>query len=390
MLVRLGTIFSRIFLATAGFLVLWSVIVFMRTGGWHLANLAETLAFYHINVSDFGLLGLRAIYAVLGQGWLAAYFAICGAIIALASAKAAPGSTWSYLRAIVISPFTLIHLTITSFFYVVRGIVKYTFIAVITCILLTCVWWGLNYFMFAYQFSDSESCSLRQAMFAAVEQFDFDYDCADASGVSPNEDRRYYILFMANGTSTPADSGHAWLATAALKKGDKGDFLLTDYVVTGYGPSGAPTGECFALLTRLYLIIRPTIPLPSNLEAHWCEGGTTRADGPPPIHAPAGIPMPKTADPKAVDAMLGVNPTVVFAVSINQNQYERANRKIATTAKDRPNYQLLLHDCTTFVRDVAEYVGLYAPPRILAPYPAESISSIMRYNMRHNKEQPTN
>ncbi|MCP1848386.1 MULTISPECIES: hypothetical protein [unclassified Bradyrhizobium] len=389
MLVRLGTVFSRIFVAAAIFLILWAVIAFLRTGSWHLVTLAETLAFYHIVVPDFGLPGLRDIYAVLGQGWLAAYLVIFGTLFALTSAKAAPGSTARYLKLIFLSPFTLIGLTIASFFNVVRGIVKYTFIAVMTCVLLTCVWWGLNYFFYAYQFSDSASCSLRQTIFGAVPKFDFDYDCADASGMASNEDKRYYILFMANGTSVEADSGHAWLATAALKKVNNGEFLLTDYVVTGYGPKGPPTGQCYPLLARLYLVIRPIIPLPSNFEAHWCEGGTTRADGPPPTHAPAGTPLPKTADPKAVDAMLGVNPTVVFAVSINQNQYDRANRRIDATAKKPPNYQLLLHDCTTFVRDVAEDVGLYVPPRMLAPYPAESIYSIMKYNMRHNKEAPS-
>jgi hypothetical protein len=389
MLVRFGTVFSRIFLATTAFLILWAAVAFIRTGVWHLASLADALAFYRITVPDFGLPGLRAIYAAIGRGWLVAYFAIFGTLIALASAQAAPGSTWSYLRTIFLLPLTFIELTITSFSYVVRGVVKYTFIAIMTCVLLTCVWWGLNYFLYAYQFADSETCSLRQTMFA-VPQFDFAYDCADASGVAPNEDKRYYILFMANGAADAANSGHAWLATAALKKSEKGDFLLTDYVVTGYGPNGGPpSGQCYPFLTRLYLIIRPTIPLPSRFENYWCLGGTTRPDGPPATHVPAGIPLPKTADPKAVDAMLGVNPTVVFAVSINRNQYDRALRKIDATTKKPPNYQLVLHDCTTFVRDVADDIGLYVPPRLLAPYPFESIYSIMKYNMRHNKERST-
>jgi hypothetical protein len=385
MLLRLGVVFSRIFLASAALLLIWAIAAFLRTGIWHAISLAEALAFYRITVPDFGLPGLAAIYAFLGSKWLLFYFLLFGAMIAVASARAAPGSTIEYLKFILLLPYKIAEMTISGLFYVIRGIIKYTFITLGSFVVLVCLWWGMNYFLFAYKFEDSPSCALRQTMFGQVPRFNFIYDCADASGVASTEDQRFYVLFMANQEHPgPNDSGHAWLATAALKRSN-GDWLLTHYEVTGYGPPGGPpTSPCYPTIERLYLVIRPAIPFSSMIEQHWCEKGGVRADGPPPIDNPAGVPVPKVTDPSAVDAMLGVRPAVVFAVSISKTQFEKAQHFIAEQRKAPSNYQLGLNDCTTFVRDVASAIRLYVPPRLLAPYPSESIFALMTYNLRQS------
>jgi hypothetical protein len=387
MLVRVGVIFSRLFLAGALFLLIWAIVAFMRSGSWHPVNLAEALSYYKLRVPDFGLPGLSAVYGIVGSSWLFASLLVLGLMIALASAKAAPGSTTNYFRSILLLPVTIVLVTIGSFFHVVKSVAKYTFVAITSLVILICIWWGANYLLFAHKFSDSASCALRQTAFGDVN-FDFIYDCVDASGVAPTEDHRYYVIFMARENHPDfARTGHAWLATMGLKRAASGDFLLTDYDVTGYGPvtGGGVPAECHPLLTRFYLTIRPIVPFLSLMEQYWCLKGSVHAEG-PVIHDPAGRPLPKGAAPSAVDAMLGVHPAVVFAVSINHDQYNKVRQIIVDQMKAPPSYQLGLHDCTTFVRDIAEAIQLYVPPRVFAPYPSDSVYVIMQSNEKQISE----
>src|SRR5215510_9600649 len=125
MLLRFGVIFSRIFLAAAASFLVGAIVTFIRTGLWHPLKLADICAFYRVVVPDFRLPGLAVVYGVAGSIWIFAYLLALGLALALASAKAAPDSTTEYLRGILLLPITITRLTISGFFYVIRGVIKY-------------------------------------------------------------------------------------------------------------------------------------------------------------------------------------------------------------------------------------------------------------------------
>lgn len=386
MLVRLGVVLSRSLLFIATLLLILGVISFIQSGAWHLVTLAEVLALYRINVSNFGLPGLQALYQVLGSIPLFVYPLIIGLVIAAASATTSANPTKEYFREILRLPITVSTLTITGFFGFIRTVISYTFIFCFSVLTLTVIWWSINHFAFSHSFPDIPDCDLRPTSVGQA-RFPFLFRCADASGSRLESDRRHYVLLIASQENPdPTSTGHAWLATVALRL-ENGNRLLTNFDVTGYGPAGnlaeARADDCLPIITWIYLRVRPIVPFALPLEQWWCLRGAIRTEGGLSINDPGGRPLPNLTNPAEVRAMLGaVSPAIMFAVRINRDQYDNILRLIEGQRREPPRYQLGLHDCTTFVREIAAQSGLYVPPRVIAAYPSESIYSLMMFNIR--------
>jgi hypothetical protein len=379
---RLAVVLSRFLVACSVILLFFAAYGFLKTGALHPITLAETLAFYKVTVPDFGLPGLAQVYAFMGSISLFLYFLIIGLMIALASAKADPSPTKQVFRSIILFPVDATYFTLASFFLLVRSVIKYTFVTVLIVVAIAAAWWGYDYQKYAHRFAESPRCDLRQTAFGDIT-FNFVYRCFDAGGNAIDQDRRYYALFMAsNRHPDRANTGHAWLALVALKKdGTSPNYLLTDYRVASYGMQGQLTATCLPFVTSVYLAVRPIFAFAAPIEPFWCLKGTVGNEG-RTLHDPAGVPIPRPVNADAVDNMLGAKPEIVLAVSIGRDQFDLIGQIINDQTKTPKNYQLGLHDCTTFVRDVAEAIGLYVPPRILAAFPSQSIYAIMEYNLK--------
>ena len=69
----------------------------------------------------------------------------------------------------------------------------------------------------------------------------------------------------------------------------------------------------------------------------------------------------------------------ILSVQINKPSFDAAQAVRAEWKRPTP-YFLGISDCTTFVAEVAEIIGLNMPSRILAPYPIEYVTELIQLN----------
>lgn len=75
---------------------------------------------------------------------------------------------------------------------------------------------------------------------------------------------------------------------------------------------------------------------------------------------------------------LGINPAILGTIIINENEYEKS--KIYYDKYTKENYRLFFHDCTTLLLNMTSEFGLYRPPRIICPFPVQTIERIIKTN----------
>ncbi len=70
---------------------------------------------------------------------------------------------------------------------------------------------------------------------------------------------------------------------------------------------------------------------------------------------------------------------VVLSVLVNKENYERAAATVAKWKKPTP-YYLGFNDCTTFVQEMAQAIGLTTPKRFFAPLPIMYVEDLVSLN----------
>ncbi|AXT44586.1 hypothetical protein D1821_19065 (plasmid) [Phaeobacter inhibens] len=70
---------------------------------------------------------------------------------------------------------------------------------------------------------------------------------------------------------------------------------------------------------------------------------------------------------------------VILSVLVNKEVYEKALLVISEWEKPTP-YFLGFNDCTTFVQQMSEAVGLTTPSRMFAPYPIDFLKALVSEN----------
>ena len=70
---------------------------------------------------------------------------------------------------------------------------------------------------------------------------------------------------------------------------------------------------------------------------------------------------------------------VILSVLLNKEKYDAAISVLDQWEKPTP-YFLGLSDCTTFVADVAEAIGINRPSRVFAPYPIDYLRELVSLN----------
>ena len=70
---------------------------------------------------------------------------------------------------------------------------------------------------------------------------------------------------------------------------------------------------------------------------------------------------------------------IILSVLVNEEVYGRALAVVSKWEKPQP-YILGISDCTTFVQQVSEAVGLNTPSRVFAPYPIDFVKKLIADN----------
>jgi hypothetical protein len=372
--------FGKILLAFGIGLFLFDLLAWRATNVWNPLTLAATLSAFHI-VIRAPWPWLLSLYTFLGLRTLATLFSATGLTLIVAFGKA-PGETWSqFLGSLITLPMTLVMLLWTDTVRTLRFLFVSFLLFLVAVVTVPALWFWYDYSTSAHRWGYSAKCDVEKVVFGNLE-LPFIYGCVDVSQEHSESDKRYFAFFMASG-EYPApdanDTGHAWFAQLALKKG--GDtFVATDYDVIGYGyrPGSA---SCQAWLQNFYSYIRPLVPkaIDTLLTVWYCRAPVIAPEG-PSFHDDAGKPFP--AHPSAADVInfLGHAPVVLMAVAVNETQFNNLRLTVDAQLKDTRPYQLLYHDCTTFVRELADLIGLYNPPRILVPFPSDAVRGLLKYN----------
>lgn len=367
---------------------LFDLIAFRVGKVWSPLPLGGVLAALHLVPPQPPWLWLQAVYAYVGSSSVAAVIGLSGLAIYTAFGKP-PTLTWrAFITSIALFPYRIATSIFTDTLKTVRYIVSSILIFVFAVTALVGTWFGVEYALRSHLFSRSQSCDLRNEIFSAV-QFDFFYQCIDASGTQADEPERFFAFFIASERYPDAAArrtGHAWFGRLALRKVES-SYLLTEYKITGYGYRIIGGASCQRWIEGPYSIIQPFVPTSVHqlLSAWYCNAPVIGAEG-PQIEVPAGQPLPKVSTPAEVNKMLGVNkPEVLLAVAINKEQFNNIQFLVDKQIKDPRPYQLLYHDCTTFVRELAASIGLYVRPRILAAFPSETVYALMLDNLRSDE-----
>ncbi|QND70749.1 hypothetical protein [Tardiphaga robiniae] len=381
---------GKVFLAVGlGFFVL-DLLAWRLTALWSPLKVAALLTHLHISIPPPPWAWLQAVYNVIGASPSAAIAALIGFALYVIFGKDRNQIWGAFLISILIFPITVLKFIFTDTLRAIKFVVSALLIFIFSVAALATAWYGLEYYNLANKFSSSKSCALRQQVFGSVP-FDFLYRCIDASGTSADEPERFFAFFMANEKYPDAAArrtGHAWFGSLALRKTES-TYVITDYHVTGYGFKAIGGTSCQNWIEGPYSKIQPWVPkeIDELLRSWYCNAPLMAPEG-PQVHAPAGQPLPVNPTSAEVNAMLGHKPEVLLAVAINKDQFNNLQYLIDKQYKDPRPYQLLYHDCTTFVRELAEAVGLYVRPRILAPFPSENIYALLNDNIVLHEKPP--
>lgn len=70
---------------------------------------------------------------------------------------------------------------------------------------------------------------------------------------------------------------------------------------------------------------------------------------------------------------------LVLSIQVNKDVFDAA-REVESRWKRPSPYILGITDCTTFVDEMADAVGIATPPRVLAPYPFQYMEALVQLN----------
>lgn len=283
------------------------------------------------------------------------------------------------IRTIVRFPFAAIAflLALTSSLIIKLFIIISLVIAVPTAIIGT--YWLLDYWNNAHRYSYSDKCNLRDNLFQGVS-FDFSYSCIDASKRSEADFANFVFFMSSEDNPAPGRTGHGWLALMRLSKKAE-DIKIHEWEVFGFW--GDNVFNCSATTVSIYNMIAPWLPFRSIIEQNYkalCMGGVSGLESPSKISSPEGVPFPKITSLDEIHTLLARRPSQLLAVAINNEQFN--NVKWLSSEASRKSYSVLLSDCTTLLYRIAQSAGLYTPPRLVFPFPSDSVAAFRNFNTR--------
>lgn len=240
-------------------------------------------------------------------------------------------------------------------------------------------YWLLDYKQNAYRYSYSDKCELRDLLFPGIN-FDFTYSCIDASRFKENSFTNFVFFMSSEDNPTPGRTGHGWLALMRLSKKDA-NIRIHDWQVLGFW--GDNTFNCSALTVSIYSIVAPWLPYRQIIEQNYkafCMGGVSGLESPNTISSVEGVPFPQIKSLNEIHTLLARRPSHVLAVAIDAEQFN--NVRWLSSESSRRSYSVLLNDCTTLLYRIAQSAGLYTPPRLLFPFPSDSVEAFRDLNTR--------
>lgn len=235
----------------------------------------------------------------------------------------------------------------------------------------------IDYSRNANKFAHSDKCKLRYELFPDVK-FDFGYSCIDASRYTESGYANFVFFMSSEDNPTPGRTGHGWLALLRLsKKSD--EIRIHEWQVFGFW--GNNQFNCSGTVVSLYGLVAPWVPFRPLIEANYkafCMGGVSDLESPTTISSVEGVPFPQITTIEQVHTFLARRPSQLLAVAIDNEQFN--NVRWLSSESSRRSYSVLLSDCTSLLYRIAQSAGLYTPPRLLFPFPSDSVLAFRDFN----------
>ena len=215
--------------------------------------------------------------------------------------------------------------------------------------------------------------------------------CLDARNLEtgPMElNKTYYsvLLLARSKAKETAYTGHGWLTWFKFRQIDSLAIEVQEFLPAGYGGNMEKvtwTEDQIKLYTEK---IKPNIPPEKQAfverilkglaltPVKYNESTTIIGTGNPTI-----IPLEDIAN-IFTTKNLGDNPSILSFILIDPDDYE--NSKVYYEKYTKQTYRLFFHDCTTLLLNMLRDFGMYRPPRIICPFPEQTIETISKMNMK--------
>jgi|GEM_PF-4801335 len=215
--------------------------------------------------------------------------------------------------------------------------------------------------------------------------------CLDARNldIEPIEfGKTYYsVLFLARSKLKEiAYTGHGWLAWFKFQQVDSNNILVEEFLPAGYGGNIERVEWTVEQIDLYVKKIKPNIPkakqafveriLKSLALSPVKYNESTTIIGP---GNPTQIPLNEISN-IFTTKNLGDNPSIISFILIDPDDYESS--KVYYEEYTKKTYRLFYHDCTTLLLNLLKDFGMYRPPRILCPFPEQTVQMISQSNLR--------
>ncbi len=215
--------------------------------------------------------------------------------------------------------------------------------------------------------------------------------CLDARSLSNGQiefGKTYYsVLFLARSKAKEiAYTGHGWLAWFKFNQTDSNNISVEEFLPAGYGGNIEQVKWTKEQIDWYEKKIKPKIPkvnqafveriLKSLALTPVKFNESTTIIGPKDS---IKIPLNKISTIFPTN-ILGDNPSVISFILIDPDDYE--NSKAYYEEYTKETYRLFYHDCTTLLLNLLKDFGMYRPPRVLCPFPEQTVEMISKSNMK--------